>query len=61
MSRYLLSRVAQLVPVLLLISLVVFAIMHVLPGDPAELMLAGAEGGAITPGAPRRAEGSRWG
>ncbi len=23
--------------------------MHVLPGDPAELMLAGAEGGAITP------------
>ncbi len=39
----------QLVPVLLIISLVVFAIMHVLPGDPAELMLAGAEGGAITP------------
>ena len=39
----------QLVPVLFIISLVVFAIMHVLPGDPAELMLAGAEGGAITP------------
>ncbi len=49
MSRYLLSRVMQLVPVLFIISLVVFAIMHVLPGDPAELMLAGAEGGAITP------------
>jgi peptide/nickel transport system permease protein len=49
MSRYLVSRVMQLVPVLLIISLVVFAIMHVLPGDPAELMLAGAEGGAITP------------
>jgi ABC-type dipeptide/oligopeptide/nickel transport system permease component len=49
MSRYLLNRVMQLVPVLFIISLVVFAIMHVLPGDPAELMLAGAEGGAITP------------
>ncbi|WP_210483864.1 nickel ABC transporter permease [Microvirga antarctica] len=49
MSRYLLSRVMQLIPVLFIISLVVFAIMHVLPGDPAELMLAGAEGGAITP------------
>jgi peptide/nickel transport system permease protein len=49
MSRYLLSRAAQLIPVLLIISLVVFTIMHVLPGDPAELMLAGAEGGAITP------------
>ena len=49
MGRYLRSRVMQLVPVLFIVSLVVFLIMHVLPGDPAELMLAGAEGGAITP------------
>jgi peptide/nickel transport system permease protein len=49
MSRYLLSRIGQLFPVLLIISVVVFTIMHLLPGDPAELMLAGAEGGAITP------------
>jgi ABC-type dipeptide/oligopeptide/nickel transport system permease component len=27
----------------------VFFIMHALPGDPAQLMLAGAEGGAVTP------------
>jgi peptide/nickel transport system permease protein len=27
---------------------IVFSTMHVLPGDPAELMLAGAEGGAIS-------------
>ncbi|MGL4444705.1 MAG: glutathione ABC transporter permease GsiC, partial [Alsobacter sp.] len=49
MGRYILGRVLQLLPVLWLISLIVFMIMHVLPGDPAELMLAGAEGGAITP------------
>jgi len=49
MGSYIASRVAQLVPVLLLISLIVFAIMHLLPGDPALLMLAGAEGGAISP------------
>ena len=49
MGHYVLGRLVQLVPVLVLISLIVFAIMHVLPGDPALLMLAGAEGGAITP------------
>ena len=49
MGRYTLSRLAQLLPVLWLISLIVFVVMHALPGDPAELMLAGAEGGAITP------------
>jgi peptide/nickel transport system permease protein/oligopeptide transport system permease protein len=49
MARYVLGRVAQLIPVLLLVSALVFAIMHIVPGDPAELMLAGAEGGAITP------------
>jgi peptide/nickel transport system permease protein len=36
------------VPVLFLVSIIVFSTMHVLPGDPAELMLAGAEGGAIS-------------
>ena len=49
MSHYLLGRSDAALPVLCIISLVVFMIMHVLPGDPAELMLAGAEGGAITP------------
>jgi peptide/nickel transport system permease protein len=42
-------RILQLVPVLLLVSIIVFFTMHLLPGDPAELMLAGAEGGAVTP------------
>lgn len=49
MGRYLLGRIFQLVPVLFLISLIVFSVMHLLPGDPAQLMLAGAEGGSITP------------
>jgi len=49
MGRYLLDRIAQLVPVLVIVSAIVFGIMHLLPGDPAQLMLAGAEGGAVTP------------
>lgn len=48
MLAYLGRRLAQLVPVLLLISLIVFLILHALPGDPAMLMLAGAEGGAVS-------------
>lgn len=49
MARYALTRLAQVLPVLALVSLLVFGIMHALPGDPAALMLAGAEGGAISP------------
>jgi peptide/nickel transport system permease protein/oligopeptide transport system permease protein len=40
---------AAALPVLFLVSTVVFAIMYVLPGDPVQLMLAGAEAGASTP------------
>lgn len=49
MVAYLGGRLVQLIPILILISLIVFLILHALPGDPAQLMLAGAEGGAITP------------
>lgn len=49
MGRYVVNRLLQLLPVLWLVSLIVFAVMHLLPGDPAELMLQGAEGGATTP------------
>ncbi|WP_172122007.1 nickel ABC transporter permease [Devosia sp. 919] len=49
MGTYIVGRIVQLLPVLVLISIIVFAIMHLLPGDPALLMLAGAEGGAIGP------------
>ncbi len=46
MSRYIAQRLVQLVPVLFLISVLIFGVLHALPGDPAELILQGAEGGA---------------
>ncbi len=49
LARYIAQRFAQLVPVLFLVSLMIFSIMHALPGDPVQLMLAGAESGAVTP------------
>jgi peptide/nickel transport system permease protein len=48
LTVYIANRLVQLVPVLFLVSIIVFSTMHILPGDPAELMLAGAEGGAIS-------------
>lgn len=47
--RYVGHRVAQLGIVLLLVSALIFSIMHALPGDPVQLMLAGAESGSVTP------------
>ena len=47
--RYIRGRVAQLAVVLVLVSAVIFSIMHALPGDPVQLMLAGAESGSVTP------------
>ena len=47
--RYILSRIAQLGVVLFLVSLIIFSIMHALPGDPVQLMLSGAESGSVTP------------
>ena len=49
LARYITNRLAQLVPVLFLVSLMIFSIMHALPGDPVQLMLAGAESGLVTP------------
>lgn len=41
MLKHIGSRVASVVPVLLLLSVFVFSIMHLLPGDPAMLILQG--------------------
>lgn len=46
MGRYIANRIIQLIPVLFLISVIIFGVLHALPGDPAELILQGAEGGA---------------
>lgn len=39
LKGYLLKRVLALFPVLLIVSLVVFMIIHITPGDPASIML----------------------
>lgn len=39
MGRYIFKRLIQLIPVLLGISLLVFAFLHLIPGDPAVTML----------------------
>jgi peptide/nickel transport system permease protein len=43
MRRYLVRRAIAFVITLLLVSFVTFAVVHVIPGDPAEIML-GTEG-----------------
>ena len=47
MLNYTIKRFFEVVPVLLIVSTIVFSVMHLLPGDPTLLMLAGAEGGSI--------------
>ena len=39
MSRFLLRRLLLLVPVLMGVSVIVFLVLHLAPGDPAEIML----------------------
>lgn len=39
MSRYILRRVLSMLPVLLIVSVIAFALLYVLPGDPAVAML----------------------
>jgi peptide/nickel transport system permease protein len=39
MGKYILSRLISMIPVLILVSLVVFFIVHLTPGDPALVML----------------------
>ena len=38
MGKYALRRIIQMIPVLLIVSIVVFMIIHLIPGDPAELI-----------------------
>ena len=41
MSKYVVSRLLQLIPILLIMSVIVFLVMYLLPGDPATLALLG--------------------
>lgn len=38
MGKYTLRRLIQMIPVLLIVSIVVFLIIHLIPGDPAKIM-----------------------
>ncbi len=49
MFSYTVRRIFELIPVLIIVSIIVFSVMHLLPGDPTELILAGAEGGTASP------------
>ena len=42
MSRYLLRRLAQIIPTLFVVSILIFGLQQLLPGDPA-LVMAGEE------------------
>jgi peptide/nickel transport system permease protein len=48
MSRYLLRRLIATVPVLIGVSLIVFVIMRVAPGDVAQMILSGESGGGAS-------------
>ncbi len=39
LGRYIIQRLLQLIPVLILVSLIVFLIVHMIPGDPILVML----------------------
>ena len=40
MGKYILGRLLRMVPLILLLSLFIFSMMHLLPGDPVSLMLS---------------------
>ena len=44
MGTYLIKRVGLFIPTLVLVSIIIFAVMRIVPGDPALLILAGTEG-----------------
>ena len=48
MSHYILRRVFSMVPVLLIVSVIAFALLYVLPGDPAVAILGDSAGNQQT-------------
>lgn len=44
MTRYIAQRLLLTIPVLLLVSIIVFALINLIPGDPAQLMAGGEAG-----------------
>src|SRR5688500_18799734 len=50
MATFLLRRLLAAVPVLFGVSVLVFSMLHLTPGDPVTLMLAGGGGGGASQG-----------
>ena len=53
MTAYILRRLIMLIPVILIVGIVVFALIHLTPGDPAAVIL----GDQATPEAVENLEG----
>jgi len=49
MARYVATRLVEAIPVLILSSILVFSILHLIPGDPIDAMLGAAAAGITTP------------
>lgn len=39
MTNYIMKRLIQLLPVLILMSIIVFSLIHIIPGDPVDVMM----------------------
>ncbi len=57
MLRYVAQRLIQAIPILLGVSIVVFGVLYLLPGDPVSAMLAGSGASAETIAGVRREMG----
>ena len=49
MAKFIAQRLVETIPVVILASLLVFAILHLIPGDPVDAMLGSAAAGIGTP------------
>src|SRR5438876_898462 len=49
MAKFIAQRSVEAIPVVILASLLVFAILHLIPGDPVDAMLGSAAAGIGTP------------
>ncbi|MGL4790120.1 MAG: hypothetical protein ACRCW1_01820, partial [Anaerotignaceae bacterium] len=48
LSKFIAKRLLNLIPVLIILTLIVFLLMYITPGDPALMKLA-SQGATITP------------
>ncbi len=55
MGRYLTRRLVEMIPVLVILSMIVFVVLRILPGDPVAALL-GEEAGSLSPEQRRAVE-----